>query len=233
LLKHPEAEVRIHAILVLACIGGGAKEAIPMLQEAVLDPKLAGFAAEALKRLGTNAPTPVIQVAPPPPSSDVVTIPGTWLWNVKSNQLGGPKPDFWWQPGALTPKNGTVAAVLGQVSFEGANRELVERSILTNATIPGGVLQPGCVVVFRTGDGTVGKLQVVGYRALHDFSFPEASAFEERWKAFALKQSNIEQYHLQVRCVLFERLNMSLHWIGSSRFRLLAMGTSLAAAPGQ
>ncbi len=210
LLKHPDKEVRVHAVLVLACIGTDAKEAIPMLQEAALDPNLSGFAAEALRRIGAKAPTQPVQVgtAPTPlSSSDVVTIPGTWGWSVRSNQLGGPRPDFWWQrvrdQGYLTPTNGTLAVVLGPVRFEGVDPALIQRNSLTNAPIPSEVLQPGWVLGFRTADGTVGKLQVIGYRALHDFSFPEASVFDESWKSLVLQGPDNERYHLQVRCVLF------------------------------
>jgi hypothetical protein len=45
---------------------------------------------------------------------------------------------------------------------------------------------------------------VEGYRALHDFSFPEASLFSKEWKALAQKQDNIEHYHLAVQWELVE-----------------------------
>jgi hypothetical protein len=33
--------------------------------------------------------------------------------------------------------------------------------------------------------------------------------------------------------IMTRAANMTLHWTGSSRFSLILMGTSLAAAPGQ
>jgi len=66
-----------------------------------------------------------------------------------------------------------------------------------------GVLKPGCVIVFRTSRGKFGKLRIVGYRALHDFSFPEAVNLSEDWKRFVLSKPDNPQYHLQVRWALF------------------------------
>jgi len=50
---------------------------------------------------------------------------------------------------------------------------------------------------FPYGGGWGGKLQVLGYKPLHDFDFPEAASLTEAWKQFALSQPNIPLYHLQ------------------------------------
>ena len=67
----------------------------------------------------------------------------------------------------------------------------------------GSVLNPGVVIVFQTSEGNKGKLRIEGYRALHDFSFPEASYLDEGWKSYVLMKPNREKYHLHVKWCLF------------------------------
>lgn len=210
LLKHPDSQVRSYAALVLAGIGADAKAAVPFLREASLDSSLSGYATEALRRIEgkiSNGEIKTAAVASAPRPSDVTTLLGTWGWNVTSNHLGDPKPDFWWNrvkdKGFLTPTNGAAAALVGGTRFESVDRRFLETAKLNNAAISSDALKPGCVVVFRTADGSLGKLQVIGYKALHDFSFPEASLLEQDWRDFVIKEPNVEQYHLQVRWFLF------------------------------
>jgi hypothetical protein len=66
-----------------------------------------------------------------------------------------------------------------------------------------GMLDPGAVIVFRTADGTLGKLQVVGYRRLHDLSFPQASAYLDTWKTAIGQRPDIERYHLEINWQLY------------------------------
>ena len=138
---------------------------------------------------------------------------GTWTWDVESDEQGrGDATDFWWQQATdteryLVPKNGAKAKLVRRSDFDKIDPAFIKGQDLSIERISGsdegGFLTPGAVVVFRTAEGNLGKLQVEKYRALHDFSFPEAAYLSERWKNFALKKPNKEMYHLQVRWQLF------------------------------
>jgi hypothetical protein len=65
-----------------------------------------------------------------------------------------------------------------------------------NGSDENGELPPGAIVVFRTAEGNFGKLQVEKYRALHDFSFPEAANLRDSWREMVLKKPDQEKYHL-------------------------------------
>jgi hypothetical protein len=58
-------------------------------------------------------------------------------------------------------------------------------------------------VAVRTRDGKFAKLEVVGRRELHDFSFPEAKYLDPAMRAFLLSRPNVKEYHLEVRWVLY------------------------------
>ena len=61
------------------------------------------------------------------------------------------------------------------------------------------------LIVFRTAEGNFGKLQIDQYRALHDFSFPEAAQYlSDDMREFLLSEPNFETYHLQVTWKLFQ-----------------------------
>jgi hypothetical protein len=143
-------------------------------------------------------------------SYKTTNILGTSAWDVESNRLGERSgADFWWEQVTetnryLVPLNGAKAAIVEGQKFERIDSDYVRRVALSQEKIAGGALQPGAIVVFRTARGRAGKLQVVGYKALHDFDFPEAASLTEAWKQFALSKPNIFLYHLQVRWTLLE-----------------------------
>jgi hypothetical protein len=152
---------------------------------------------------------------PEPDCNKTTTILGTWFWDVESNHLGGDseiggsKTDFWWQRDAdggayLVPVNGAKAAIVEGQEFERIDSEYVRHVALSDEKIASGALKPGAILVFRTAEGRVGKFQVVGYKALHEFDFPEASYLTEGWRRYALSQPNERAYHLQVRCTVFK-----------------------------
>lgn len=138
------------------------------------------------------------------------TILGTWCWNVESNRLGDRSDsDFWWEQvtntnGYLVPLNGTKAGVVRGQAFDRIDSEYVGQVALSQEKIAGDSLRPGAIVVFRTAQGKTGKLQVVGYKASHDFDFPEAVHLNKMWKRFALSKPNIRDYNLQVRWRLLD-----------------------------
>jgi hypothetical protein len=150
----------------------------------------------------------------PPLKSGTTVIPGTFAWDAETDTIVLPEGggDLWWEHASpaqrfLTPVRGTEAAVVKNTRYEE-----IDGTFLTHWRLPkekiagaddGGQLAPGSVVVFRTAEGNPGKLRVVGYRSLHDFSFPEAVAFSDEWKSKALEQPNVERYHIEVEWQLF------------------------------
>lgn len=149
------------------------------------------------------------QIASRQPSK-TTTILGTWAWDVESNRMGGRSDaDFWWEQvndadRYLVPLNGAKAAIVEGQVFEGIDLDYIRGIALSQESIAGVALEPGAIVVFRTASGRAGKFQVVAYKALHDFDFPEAAALSEGWKRFALSKPNTQLYHLQVRWTLLE-----------------------------
>ncbi len=129
-------------------------------------------------------------------------IPGTWTWDVDSNSLGsGSYSDFFWEQidatnRNLVPKNGAVAAVAAAKDFDGVDESFARRQQLSSAKISGSdrnaELMPGSIVVFRTSQGRYGKLQVIRFRAIDDFGFPEASRLSQQWRDFATTEFKLK-----------------------------------------
>lgn len=144
---------------------------------------------------------------------NTTVILGTWRWDVESDKQGSiDEADFFWQQvndkeRNFVPQNGAVAKLLPDIDFNDIDPILIKQQDLSADKISGadegGVLVPGAIVVFRTVEGNLGKMQVERYRALHDFTFREAKYLSEQWKSFVLKKPNKEMYHLQVRWQLF------------------------------
>lgn len=156
------------------------------------------------------------QTAAAPWASGTTVIPGTFGWDVETdslvNALQVPVADFWWEMVSetrryLTPVNGAAAAVVRGKSYEQIDATFVARQHLRTDRIDGGdkagVLDPGAIVVFRTADSTLGKLQIVGYRRLHDLSFPQASVFSDGVKSLIAQHADAERYHLEVKWQLY------------------------------
>ncbi len=148
--------------------------------------------------------------------SGTTVIPGTFGWDAETNSIVDPlrvsAADFWWEMISereryLTPMNGTAAAIVKGKTYEQIDAAFVSRRRLQTTKIDAGdktgVLDPGTIIVFRTADGTLGKLQVVGYRRLHDLSFPQASAFPDTWKTAASQRPDVEWYHLEIKWQLY------------------------------
>ena len=151
--------------------------------------------------------------AEPETETGETTILGTWSWNVETDTLvRSSNTDFCWvhvtsTERYLLPINGAQAAVVTGRSFDEIDSAFVNSLTLSSQKLSGSdvgsVLTPGAVIAFRTSEGNKGKLRIEGYRALHDFSFPEASYMDEGWKSYALTKPNIEKYHLHVKWCLF------------------------------
>lgn len=142
-------------------------------------------------------------------------IPGTFGWDVEADSLAhtldDPTADFWWEHVSpteryLAPLAGTQAAIVKRTSFEEIGPKFFAHWRMPEEKIDGsddGPLAPGAVVVFRTRDGTLGKLQVVGYYALHDFSAQAVKELSEEYRQRALQRENVERYHIEVKWQLY------------------------------
>jgi hypothetical protein len=99
--------------------------------------------------------------------------------------------------------NGAKMRLISNRDFNEIDEAFIRAQDLSQAYINGsdenGELPPGAIVVFRTAEGNFGKLQVEKYRALHDFSFPEAANLRDSWREMVLKKPDQEKYHLQVK----------------------------------
>ena len=101
------------------------------------------------------------------------------------------------------PLGGAAWAVLKGRPFEKVSRGDLAGAAYSTGKLSGALLRPGTVVALRTRDGRYAKLKVVRYRALYDFSFPEAGHLPDRWRRFALSKPYVAEYHLEVSWVLY------------------------------
>lgn len=148
--------------------------------------------------------------------SGTIIIPGTFGWDAETNSivdpLRVPVADFWWEMVSekeryFTPTHGAETAIVKGKTYEQIDAAFVSRRRLQTQKIDAGdkagVLGPGTIIVFRTADGTLGKLQVVGYRRLHDLSFPQAGAYPDTSKTAISQRPDIERYHVEIRWQLY------------------------------
>jgi hypothetical protein len=152
-----------------------------------------------------------------PWASGTTIIPGAFGWDTETDTIVDPLQvavaDFWWEMVSenqryLTPTHGATAAVVKGKTYEQIDAAFVDRQRMRTKKIDAGdkagVLDPGTIIVFRTADGTLGKLQIVGYRRLHDLSFPQASAYSDAKKQVIAQTTNIERGHLEVKWQLYQ-----------------------------
>ena len=100
-----------------------------------------------------------------------ITIGGTCTWKV--GQPAGTKtrkPDFWWQHETQTqsnwvPRSGAAAAIVKK-SFDDVSRDDAKAAKLSDKPISGRLMQEGTVIVFKSADGKLGKMTVVGFNPL-------------------------------------------------------------------
>jgi hypothetical protein len=151
-----------------------------------------------------------------PWASGTTVIPGTFGWDAETDGIVGPLSvpvaDLWWEMVSeeqryLTPTHGAAAAVVKAKAYEQIDAAFVDRQRLRTKKIDAGdktgVLEPGTIIVFRTADDTLGKLQVVGYRRLQDLSFPQANAYSDAQKGVIAQRPDIERYHLEIKWQLY------------------------------
>jgi len=150
-----------------------------------------------------------------PWKSGVTVIGGNLGWDAESDRTLDPRAptaDLWWElrsetTSSLTPTNGTAFAIARNANYNRISPNFIRRARMAPQRLEtnnkDNVLAPGTVIVFRTSDGALGKLQIVAYRPLHDLSFPGAAAYLDQWKQEALRRPNYERAHIEVKWSLF------------------------------
>ena len=131
---------------------------------------------------------------PPPPAvwtSGTTVIPANASWDAVSDSTDdGTQADLHWQQVSpaeryLAPVNGARAAVVKHRSYEQVDGVFLRRWHMPKESMPAGdadgMLAPGTVVAFRTAEGTLGKLEVIGFRPA---SSSEAGGIEIKWTLF-------------------------------------------------
>jgi hypothetical protein len=135
---------------------------------------------------------------------------GTWAWTVLGNKMGDMAgADLWWEQVSdtqrnLVPLGGTGWVLLESKAFEKVTLAVLKKASYSTRKLPGSSLRPGTTLALRTRDGRYAKLKVVGYRELHDTSFPEAKHLRPEWVRFARSRPNCKEYHLELDWVLFK-----------------------------
>jgi len=147
----------------------------------------------------------------PTESYNTMTILGTYTVDIESQKQGGDsKNDLWFEHEDkksfyLVPKNGMRMAVVNNKNFSNISQAFIAKQPLKNKQIGKENLTVGSIILFKTGEGHYGKLQIKGYRALHDFNFPEAQTYlDKQWRTFVSHRDNVQNYHMVVAYKLYE-----------------------------
>jgi hypothetical protein len=141
---------------------------------------------------------------------------GTYTWNAEADdfpRFGKDKEktgDIWWQQEtdskqSLVPQNGALIIEVHDRNFAELTVEDLKVLRYSATPVSNKALIPGTVLALLTAEGNYAKLKIVGYRALHDFSFREAAVLSEGWKTFVLNKGNKENYHLEVEWILYTK----------------------------
>lgn len=133
---------------------------------------------------------------------------GTWQWDMETDRMAVPGVDVSWEQfnaelAKLTPRNGAAVRIV-EKEFSTLSLSDLARLEFPKTGISKAQLTPGTVVAIRTSSGKFGKMRVQKYRALHDFSFPEARYLTPRWRQFVVNKPNEDSYHLEIQWVLFD-----------------------------
>ena len=140
----------------------------------------------------------------------MVTILGTYAWDIENGQLEtSQKSDFWYQRvddthGNLIARNGTTIEIVKKSYTQIDKNYMKQFPVFRDGRISNSDLKVGTVAVFKTAEGHYGKLKIKGFRALHDFDFPEAQQYlDQSWRNFVLGKPNTKKYHLMIEYQLY------------------------------
>ena len=136
---------------------------------------------------------------------------GTYSWDIETNSQRGPaRMDVWWEQVRtgvqfLVPQAGAGFGIVNDVPFDKLGQAELSKLRYIPERLPNTALSRGTIFGLRTSEGNFARVQVVGYRDSHDFSFESAQIIPEDRRALGLKRPNVKNYHLEVSWVLFEK----------------------------
>jgi len=144
-------------------------------------------------------------------SYTMMTILGTYSVDIESQKQGeNPKSDLWFEHKDknsfnLVPTHGMSMAIVDSKKLSNISKEFIIQHPLEKKEIGKDKLTVGKIIIFKTGEGHYGKLQIKGYRSLHDFNFPEAKTYlKERWKRSALSSDDSSKYNMVVAYKIYK-----------------------------
>jgi len=174
--------------------------------------KTISIAIMALVLLGCSENKPIVKEQINVSSnSKYVTLLGTYTWDVESGKLGGSDSnvDFWLEKidavtTNLMPRNGTTVEVTKK-SFASLDKAYLQQfPIFRDGRVSNSDIKIGTVVMFKTAEGTYGKLRIVGFKSSHDFNFKEAKEYlSDSYKKYSMGKPLNKKYNLVVEYVLF------------------------------
>jgi hypothetical protein len=168
---------------------------------------LAAFVATEAFAAPVPPPKPAAKKKDEPAAKGRTVLLGTWSWDISANKFGA-GGDVWWEQVSnkernLVPRNGAGWAILKGKRFEDVGLDDLKKASFSEKKLSGALLRPGTVLALRTRQGHFAKLQVVRYRELHDFAFPEARHLKPEWIQLARASPNVKEYHLELSWGLY------------------------------
>jgi hypothetical protein len=130
---------------------------------------------------------------------------GSYRWDAEADGFAsGETADFAWQHDGkgesyLRMINKAAAALVPPArAFDNVDFAYAKRLDFTKLTFSKKSLKPGTVIVFKTGQGHYGKMEIVGFRSSHDFDFGQALHLKKLQDYFKSRKER-PHYHLEVR----------------------------------
>lgn len=138
-------------------------------------------------------------------------IMGTWYWDIESNSQGKiTGSDLWWQQvddvqQFLVPLGATGITLLENRDFSSIGVEDLKALKYGRCPIENIKLGPDSILAVKTVEGNYVKIRIIGYREMHDLSFPDTRYGRQSWFAYLLTRPNNLKYHLEVDWTMFPR----------------------------
>lgn len=141
------------------------------------------------------------------------TILGTFPWDAETNRQGDAagegNHDIWWEiiderQQFFTPWNGASVSLIKDRSYESVTLDYMRRLNYSGDKISSRVLRPGTILALRTNQGNFAKIMILGYRDLHDLSFPDAKWLRPVSRDHILSVPNRPNQNLDLRWRLYK-----------------------------
>ncbi len=171
--------------------------------------------AVVLFAAATSAQIPIEEAKFIQTASGQTVLLGTYTWNAELDNFPPylkserKTADLWWEQinknkQQIVPRNKAIIAEVTDRNFADLTVEDLQSLTYSRSAVSNKTLVPNAVIALRTTEGNYVKLKILGYRALHDFSFKEAAILRESWKAMVLREAD-RPYHLEVEWVLYTK----------------------------